>query len=152
MIFRLYRRGILTDDDEVALAHSPLQLGFSPLTVPMINIRATLNRMGRYHQVSRCEGLDILHVAKQLHFTQRSVENILLRAIPNVPTRREELRAAFTKFYIDLKYHDYLDLLRKLPTPVSASRNLPKWEEIVTIKWVPQFETGIGDLPPLVQW
>lgn len=151
-VFRLYRRGILTDDDEVALAHSPPQFKFSPLSLPMINIRATLNRMERYCQISRHERLIIQRVSKQLHFSKRSLDDILSIAIPDDFNRREKLNATFRKYYVDLKNKDYLTLLQKIRRHSGAAPDLPKWEDIVTTKWGPQFEAGLKDLPPLLQW
>jgi hypothetical protein len=41
-IYRAYRDGRLTGDDEVALAHAGAELGWTPFTVPMVEVRATL--------------------------------------------------------------------------------------------------------------
>ena len=41
-IYRAYRDGRLTGDDEVALIHATERLGWAPLTVPMVEVRATL--------------------------------------------------------------------------------------------------------------
>ncbi|WP_239014256.1 TfuA-like protein [Archangium violaceum] len=42
-IFEAYLEGRLSADDEVALLHGPAELGFRPLTLPLVNIRATLD-------------------------------------------------------------------------------------------------------------
>ena len=36
-IFEKYRDGTLEDDDEVAVLHGPAELGYTPLSVPMVN-------------------------------------------------------------------------------------------------------------------
>ena len=41
-IFRAYRDGRLTGDDEVALVHGDARFGWAPLSVPMVEVRATL--------------------------------------------------------------------------------------------------------------
>lgn len=41
-IYQAYRDGRLSGDDEVALAHGPQSWGWRPLTVPMVELRATL--------------------------------------------------------------------------------------------------------------
>jgi hypothetical protein len=41
-IYRAYRDGRLTGDDEVALVHATARLGWAPLSVPMVEVRATL--------------------------------------------------------------------------------------------------------------
>lgn len=42
-IFEAFRDGVLEDDDEVALQHGPAEIGYIPLSEPMVNIRATLD-------------------------------------------------------------------------------------------------------------
>src|SRR5207247_669783 len=41
-IFEAYQKGILEDDDEVAVAHSPVEMGYRVLSEAMVNIRHTL--------------------------------------------------------------------------------------------------------------
>ena len=43
-IFRDYHDGTLQDDDEVAVLHSPAELGFKPLSEPMVSVRATVGQ------------------------------------------------------------------------------------------------------------
>ena len=43
-IFEAYRDGRLEDDDEVAVIHGPAELGFMPLSEPMVTIRETVSR------------------------------------------------------------------------------------------------------------
>lgn len=42
LVYRLYRRSAIIDDDEVALPRGPAEAGFMPLTDALVNIRATL--------------------------------------------------------------------------------------------------------------
>ncbi|HTO34381.1 MAG TPA: TfuA-like protein [Pararhizobium sp.] len=44
-IFEDYSSGTLVDDAEVALLHGPAELGYPALTVPMVNVRATLEAL-----------------------------------------------------------------------------------------------------------
>lgn len=41
-IFEMYRDGLIEDDHEVAMSHGPEELGAPALSVPLVNIRATL--------------------------------------------------------------------------------------------------------------
>lgn len=41
-IFAAFQRGLLVDDDEVAVLHAPSEMGWRPLTEAMVDIRATL--------------------------------------------------------------------------------------------------------------
>ena len=43
-IFELYRDGVLEDDDEVAIAHGPAEVGFLAGSEAMVNIRQTLRK------------------------------------------------------------------------------------------------------------
>ena len=43
-IFEAYRDGVITADDEVAIVHGPLDLGYPSNTDPLFNNRATLAR------------------------------------------------------------------------------------------------------------
>jgi hypothetical protein len=47
-IYADYRDGVLTADDEVALSHSTADSGYRPLSVPLVNIRATLAQAQRH--------------------------------------------------------------------------------------------------------
>ena len=42
-VFRLFRRGILSDDDEVCVTHLPKQYAYTSITYPMINLRSTFS-------------------------------------------------------------------------------------------------------------
>src|ERR1017187_1273794 len=41
-VYRMYASGELMDDDEVALSHGSHDQGYKPLSLPMVNVRATL--------------------------------------------------------------------------------------------------------------
>ncbi|KIC21427.1 TfuA-like protein [Leisingera sp. ANG-Vp] len=76
-IFESYESGRLSDDDEVAVLHSPEELGFKPLSEPMVSIRATAE-----HAV--CEGLlapneaaQLLNAAKAFYYKDRNWDRIL---------------------------------------------------------------------------
>src|SRR5713226_6011264 len=46
-IFEFYRDGMLEDDDEVAIAHGPAEVGFVAGSEAMVNIRQTLQKAER---------------------------------------------------------------------------------------------------------
>ncbi len=46
-VFELYRDGILEDDDEVAVAHGPADMGYLACSEAMVNIRQTLRKAER---------------------------------------------------------------------------------------------------------
>ncbi|RAS10491.1 TfuA-like protein [Ensifer adhaerens] len=46
-IYRQYAEGARVDDADVALIHGPAELGYLPLTLPLVNVDATLKRLSQ---------------------------------------------------------------------------------------------------------
>ncbi len=70
-IYHAYRDGILTGDDEVALVHAPERLGWAPLTVPMVEFRATLIAACRNGLLDMAAARRIRSAVHDLHFSCR---------------------------------------------------------------------------------
>lgn len=70
-IFRAFRDGRLTGDDEVALIHASEEFGWAPLSVPMVEVRATLARACRNRLLDCARARKIRSVAHQIHFADR---------------------------------------------------------------------------------
>lgn len=70
-IFRAYRDGRLTGDDEVALVHAGERLGWAPLSVPMVEIRATLVAARRAGLVEPAQARAISSLVRDIHFADR---------------------------------------------------------------------------------
>lgn len=82
-IYRLYRDGVLTSDDEVALVYEPET--FLALSEPLINIRCTI-RAAEGAGVLRPEGADLLKgIAVSLYFPERTWETICNEARGRMP-------------------------------------------------------------------
>lgn len=79
-IFEAYRDGRLEDDDEVAVIHGPAELGFMPLSEPMVTIRETLSRAVAAGVLDPAAGAALVRRAKALHFPDRSWAVILAGA------------------------------------------------------------------------
>lgn len=77
-IYADYRDGSLEDDDEVALTHGPAELGFAPLSVAMVNVRATLRAASGEGILSTDEAELLIDRAKIIFFKDRSWDSILL--------------------------------------------------------------------------
>ncbi len=78
-IYRLYRRGCLTSDDEVALVFSP-EDGYRPLSVPLINVRHALARAVRSGLLDRSAAGQAVRAAEETFYTERSWPGILAAA------------------------------------------------------------------------
>src|SRR6185436_944731 len=79
-IFQMYHKGTINDDDEVALVHGPEETGFLPLSLPMVNIRFTLDEMRNKQLISKEICNRIILIAKALYFPERTLSQIGLKA------------------------------------------------------------------------
>lgn len=70
-VYRAYAGGRLTGDDEVALIHGPEEAGWRPLSVPLVDVRATLLRAVRERIVAGAGARAILAAATAQHYADR---------------------------------------------------------------------------------
>jgi hypothetical protein len=112
-IFEDYRDGKLEDDDEVAVTHAPQEFGFEPLSEPMVNIRATLERAEREDAVPGTTAQALRRIGKSLFYAERTWDALLDKA------RSVGLPARELQFFerwlstgrLDLKREDALAML-----------------------------------------
>ncbi len=76
-IFEGYLNGAIEDDDEVAVLHGPAELGFPPLSEPMVSIRATIAQAKTAGVLSSETGDALQQKAKDLHYRDRVWDRIL---------------------------------------------------------------------------
>lgn len=100
-------------DDEVALEHAPATLDFVPLSEPLVNVRATLERAARMGIVSQATATGLEHAAKQLFYADRSWLAILAagRAAGHAPDELEALGAFHRTGRVDQKRLDAVSML-----------------------------------------
>ncbi|MBC7985514.1 MAG: tfuA protein [Sphingomonadaceae bacterium] len=79
-IYRAYRQGRITGDDEVALIHAPEALGWQPLSEPMIEVRATLAAAARPRIIDIAAARALRAAALAIHFGERDWSAIIARA------------------------------------------------------------------------
>jgi hypothetical protein len=76
-IYEEYANGTRVADADMGVAHAPVELGYQPITVALVDVEATL------HSLHREEGVDarlrdrLLQRARTLHFKARTWEAIL---------------------------------------------------------------------------
>ncbi|MEI1246795.1 TfuA-like protein [Rhizobium aouanii] len=111
-IFEDYRTGRLVDDAAVALTHAPSALGSQPLTVPLVNISATLDAMedrglleGRLRQ-------QLEDAASAIFFKRRTWRAVVEQCAGLAQPDRADLLAAILSNAIDQKRIDALTLLK----------------------------------------
>jgi hypothetical protein len=149
-IFRLFRSGLWTDDDEVAVIHAGEELDYCPLSETMANVRFTLRRLRRSGVVDRAVEADLVRRMKARHFSQRTRES--LREETSLLLDRSaaaRLAAGFEREYVDAKRCDAQALLAYLSRPRKSGQPALFGAFPATGHWRRQFETALADVPPL---
>lgn len=124
-IFGDYKTGRRWDDGDVALLHAPRELAYAPLSVPLVNVDATLRRaqvLGLLPQ-DDCERISI--AARRLFFKDRTWRQIA----ENAGIASEVLRAILAEAWVDQKRLDALELVAALTTldPATGPDAKPDW-------------------------
>jgi hypothetical protein len=112
-IFEAYARGRLVGDDEVALLHGPAGMDWAPLTLPLVNVRATLQRAVR-ERVVQADTARLLRKCAAAIFFQDRTWRVLLEtaAAGDAPVNELERFAAWAPHaYVDLKQIDALQCI-----------------------------------------
>ncbi len=117
-IFRWYSVTPLADDDEVAVAMTPSELGAEALSEALINIRLTLRLAERQEIVTRAQGRALADVARSTHFVDRSYQLLIERARAELPSGWTDALDSLERWLpghaIDRKREDAVGLLRRL--------------------------------------
>jgi hypothetical protein len=71
-IFASYRDGDLVDDADVALSHAPKELGYAPLSVPLVNVRATAGALAEKALLTHEEAAALVEGASAVFFKDRT--------------------------------------------------------------------------------
>lgn len=109
-IFRAYRGGRLDGDDEVALIHAMAELGWAPLSVPMVEVRATLIAACRARLLDKGTAKRLRAAAHAIHFADRDWPALgkafLAEGLADAATCRR-----LEAMHVPLKHQDALDCL-----------------------------------------
>jgi hypothetical protein len=141
-VFEEFRDGILTDDDEVAVAHGPAEAGYLVGSEAMVNIRATLAEALRAGIISAGLGDRLVGIAKDTFYARRTWERLLEEA-EGEGTTPGELRLLaewLPRGRVDRKRLDAAAMLRRIAADRDADRRPAKvgfrfnsttmWEEL----------------------
>jgi hypothetical protein len=114
-IFEMYRSGALESDDEVAVTFDAETL--ETLSVPLVNVRATLESALEKGIVTHETAGAVLKVAKKLFYPDRNYRNIVEESVKKgiiKTTEKEVLIAFFRQHEVDLKRNDALLVLETI--------------------------------------
>ncbi len=137
-IARRYCSGALFDDADVALTNGPAELGFPPLTEPMVDVEATAAHLAAHGHATAADAREIVATARAIFFADRTVEAVFAR-LP-LP-RAAALHRLYVAHRVSRKTADALELLALVkslqpgaaaPRPAWRFANSPFWTGRVT--------------------
>lgn len=76
-VFAWYRDGVITDDDEVSLMHGSADAGYPASSVPLVDIRTTLELALRQGVINQDRHDAIIAHARTLHYPDRSYPDLV---------------------------------------------------------------------------
>ncbi len=79
-IYRAYAGGRIQGDDEVALVHGPAAWDWRPLSVPLVDVRATCHAALRRRMMTRAQAAAVLEGARGIHYVDRSWHDVISAA------------------------------------------------------------------------
>lgn len=134
-VFDDYASGAVVDDAAVALLHAPKELGFRAVTVPMVNIRATLKRLQDQQIFSAEEAQEIEGIAATLFFKRRTW-SALYSQCGKYGGHDAEARARIChSHYVDQKRLDAISLIRFVADADAERGIAPAWTFQKTSLW-----------------
>lgn len=149
-IFRAYRDGRLRGDDEVALIHATEAHDWAPLSVPMVELRATLIAACRSRLIEVSTARRLRSVLHEIHFSDRDwpamEKACLAEGLLDAPAFRR-LQA----MHVPLKRDDALACLAAARAWTEPARPCPAPPETVFIRRLAeeagQAASGLQGLP-----
>jgi hypothetical protein len=112
-IYAGYASGELVDDDAVAQLHAPVELDYQPLTEALVNIEATLAASSGTGAIGTDEHDELLHVARRLHFKDRTIDRVVAESSLPVE-RRVEVTHFLKRSGSNVKARDARALIARL--------------------------------------
>lgn len=146
-IFEDYRSGLRTADSDVALLHAPKELGYRPLTVPLVDAEATVALLRSKALIADGEAEAILREATRLHYRERTWPAMLAPPAASA-ARRAEFTILVDRHQVSQKAEDARMLLElvacgRLPKPAVPLR----WR-LSTTPFLDQLRLSLGEAKP----
>jgi len=117
-IYRWYKDGKISSDDEVALVFHPETL--APISEPMVNIRATLEGLANSGEITPEEEEYFLKAASETPFQFRNPMRICQRALHTgmPPDRCRTIASLMIEKHVDQKRIDAMEVLKDVSARV----------------------------------
>ncbi len=112
-IYEMYRLGIIESDDEVAVTFDAETM--QPLSIPLVNIRATAKAMQDAGVMTEEQVRSIIDTTRKMFYPDRNYQNIISECIKKgIIAEKEKLLDLFRKYEIDVKREDAVLVLEKI--------------------------------------
>lgn len=129
-----YCSGALDDDAAVALAHGPAELGYPPVTEPLVDAEPTLAKLAELGLLTAAEQQQIWDGARDLYFKDRTDEAMFAGLDP-------AKLAAYRRHRVNRKAEDALLLiaeLRQCPAVRSPRPDIPQPQTLFATEILPE--------------
>lgn len=130
-IFAQYADGRRVDDSDVALLHGPPEMNYAAVTVPMVNVEATIERAVRQALLHGDVGDRLLASARAIFYKERTWRTIATTA----GLDWTEISSGIKTAAVDQKRLDALALVQALATVEQPERVEILWEFNSTPLW-----------------
>ena len=131
-IYQWFKNGDITRDPDVAVGHGSAEEDFQSFTVPIVNIKSTLEASNNHYKESEVE--NVLQLARSIFFERRTIKTLCKALEASDIIFKENVLEDLKYHYIDQKQKDANETLQWLTT---HNITLPKKVESVnwTIYW-----------------
>lgn len=109
-IYRAFARGSLVGDDEVALVHATSERDWRPLSLPLVDVRATLCRARKRGMIEAGTARALVKAAAAIHYVDRTWRSIVETA--DLSTRGLSLESLLKPWAVEQKRLDARECLR----------------------------------------
>lgn len=124
-----YIAGRRRDDGDVCLIHATAELGFLPLSEPLVDVEATLSAMVASDTATGVEAAALLAAARNLYFSDRDLERLCSEA--RLPAFAERYR----RHRVSAKTRDALELVAELRQCPDWRGPRPDWNFVASDPW-----------------
>ena len=114
-IYEWYRDGVVESDDEVAVTFHPETL--EPLSVPLVNMRTTLEHAVEERIIDQFQSDMLLEAAKSMYYPDRSYHAAVKKVVESglIPSSEQEAIIGFlVDNEVDVKREDALLVIEKI--------------------------------------
>jgi hypothetical protein len=123
-VYEQYATDVLTDDDEVALAHGDADSGYFHVSEPMVNLRATFHDAVEQGVIDAAASEQFCRIAKAIYYPERTFPHIFKQSLAEGVAEEavERMRWFARERYVDVKREDamaMLETIRALPADLA---------------------------------